>query len=94
MCVHCVVCVCLHLKFFLLLSISPECVCVCIVWCVCVSISNFPSSKFLSQKDFDYTKSGSIGLEEFVNMYHTLIYVRSVSGRHFISLDTCNLVFN
>ena len=68
------------------------CVCarvVCVhVWCVCVSIFNFPSSKFLSRKDFDYTKSGSIGLEEFVNMYHTLIYVRSVSGRHFISLDT------
>ena len=32
-----------------------------------------------SKKDFDYTKSGTIGLEEFVNMYHMLIYVKSVS---------------
>ena len=33
-------------------------------------------------KDFDYTKSGGIGQEEFINMYHMLIYVRSVSGPH------------
>ena len=33
-------------------------------------------------KDFDYTKSGGIGSEEFVNMYHMLIYVRSVSGTY------------
>ena len=41
---------------------------------------SFSLSPSLLCQDFDYTKSGSIGVDEFINLYHTLIYVRSVSG--------------
>ncbi|CAI8032851.1 1-phosphatidylinositol 4,5-bisphosphate phosphodiesterase gamma-1, partial [Geodia barretti] len=47
-----------------------------------------------SKKDFDYTKSGTIGLEEFVNMYHMLIYVKSVGEKFYpYCLDKTNITF-
>lgn len=32
-------------------------------------------------QDFDYSKSGYLGIDDFFNLYHSLAYVRSVSDR-------------